>query len=229
MGQFNFSNIRYWLFDCDGVILNSNKVKTEAFEVVLHQFGEEVKSLFLQYHLSNGGVSRQQKFKYLFENILNTSVDVEHYNNLLEQYSKECLAGLINCEVSRGLLPLFEILRQMNARAFVVSGGSQVELNQVFRVLGIHHLFEGVFGNPLNKYEIVTSLVKDFDLDRAHTIFFGDARYDYEVASENGLQFAFCHKWSEFEGWSEYFKGRSVFIVEDLLEFRDRFGSCYHR
>lgn len=229
MGVFDCSKMQYCLFDCDGVILNSNKVKTEAFEAVVHPFGEEVKSLFLQYHLSNGGVTRQQKFRYLFENILKMRVDIDLYNDLLNQYSKECIAGLINCEISSGLLPLFEILTQMNARAFVVSGGAQVELNHVFRVLGIDHLFEGIFGNPLNKYEIVSCLDKDFGLNRDRTIFFGDSRYDYEVASKNGLEFVFCHKWSEFEGWSEYFINKKVLIVEDLLEFRNILGSCNSR
>ena len=55
------------IFDCDGVILNSNKIKTESFYKVAKKFGEKEAIKLVKFHLSNGGISRYEKFKFFLE------------------------------------------------------------------------------------------------------------------------------------------------------------------
>ena len=57
------------IFDCDGVILNSNTVKSDSFYSSALPFGEKAADLLLRYHLENGGVSRYVKFRYLISDI----------------------------------------------------------------------------------------------------------------------------------------------------------------
>ena len=38
------------IFDCDGVILNSNSVKTQAFYLIAKSFGDEIADSFIEYH-----------------------------------------------------------------------------------------------------------------------------------------------------------------------------------
>jgi len=38
------------VFDCDGVILDSNRVKTDAFHKAALFYGGEVADIFVQYH-----------------------------------------------------------------------------------------------------------------------------------------------------------------------------------
>ena len=45
-------------FDCDGVILNSNKVKTNAFYKIALEYGDESAKKLVNYHIKNGGISR---------------------------------------------------------------------------------------------------------------------------------------------------------------------------
>ena len=58
------------IFDCDGVILNSNKIKTRAFRMASFAFGYEASNSLESYHLKNGGVSRYAKFDYFLKNIV---------------------------------------------------------------------------------------------------------------------------------------------------------------
>ena len=37
----NFQDYKTIVFDCDGVILNSNKLKTDAFRIVAKNYGDE--------------------------------------------------------------------------------------------------------------------------------------------------------------------------------------------
>ena len=51
------------IFDCDGVILNSNKIKTEAFRKILKKYNQNAVYEFINYHKNNGGISRYIKIK----------------------------------------------------------------------------------------------------------------------------------------------------------------------
>ena len=58
------------IFDCDGVILNSNKIKTESFRKILKNFDTCAIQEFIDYHENNGGLSRYIKLDYFLSNIL---------------------------------------------------------------------------------------------------------------------------------------------------------------
>jgi len=50
------------VFDCDGVVLNSNKIKTQAFYEAAKHFGHESAQALVDYPVANGGISRYAKF-----------------------------------------------------------------------------------------------------------------------------------------------------------------------
>ena len=58
------SKYKNLFFDCDGLILNSNKIKTQAFKEVVSQYGEKASNELQNYHIKNGGISRYKKFNY---------------------------------------------------------------------------------------------------------------------------------------------------------------------
>ena len=63
----NIYNYDFFIFDCDGVILESNKLKSDAFSEALPNEPSHLVEEFISYHKNNGGVSRYEKFKYYFE------------------------------------------------------------------------------------------------------------------------------------------------------------------
>ena len=63
------SNYKNLIFDCDGIILNSNKIKTQAFYDVVSIYGNKAANELKNYHIKNGGISRYKKFHYFSENI----------------------------------------------------------------------------------------------------------------------------------------------------------------
>ena len=66
----NFRKYKSIVFDCDGVILNTNKIKTEGFRVSTKNYKNEYVELLVKYHLLNGGISRFRKFEYFLDEIL---------------------------------------------------------------------------------------------------------------------------------------------------------------
>lgn len=205
------------LFDCDGVLLDSNKLKSDAFFEVARSHGDLPAKQFLSYHQEHGGISRNKKFDYFVSEIL-ASPDMDT-QPLLDEYAGRVKAGLVSCDAAEGLERLRE--QTPNAKWAVVSGGNQDELRDVFQTRGIAHLFDaGIFGSPDKKEKIVSEQLALGNFTQP-AVLIGDSRYDCIVAEEFSLDFIFMTRWSEFSGWEEFFQDREYKIlsqVSDLLK-----------
>lgn len=204
------------VFDCDGVLLNSNSVKTQAFYQVALPYGEKAAKGLVDYHVKNGGISRYTKFEYFQRDILAQPFDIIMHSNLLEAFATEVRKGLLTCEIARGLEELRNVTR--DSRWMVVSGGDQVELRDIFALRGIEHLFDGeIFGSPDDKDTIVSREIATGNL-MMPAVFFGDTKYDMEVALHVGLDFVFVSKWSEYPFFGTGTEGlSSICQLSDLL------------
>jgi phosphoglycolate phosphatase-like HAD superfamily hydrolase len=204
------------IFDCDGVILNSNSLKTQAFHDVAMRFGEEAASLLVRFHVQHGGISRYRKFEYLLEEILGRTATSEEIAELAGDYGDRVYQHLLRCEVSpclkemRGSMP--------GTRWAVVSGGDQVELRRVFAERNLLALFDGgIYGSPRNKDEILLHQFQSGQLTMP-AVFLGDSQYDHEAAIRAGLGFLFVSGWSEFSNWPAYCLANGVTVVASLEE-----------
>lgn len=182
-----YLNYKTFVFDCDGVILNSNQLKTDAFYQVALPFGKQAATDFVRYHTENGGISRYKKFAHFLKHIAPPTKHTLTLETLLNQYAQHVTDGLLNCEVAAGL----EELRALtpNSRWLIVSGGDQNELRKVFSQRGLADLFDGgIFGSPDTKDEILAREIANHNIQHP-ALFFGDSKYDYQAATTAGLDF----------------------------------------
>lgn len=218
MLHLSIENYKSIIFDCDGVILDSNKLKTHAFYQTALSYGKEAAQALVNHHIENGGISRYRKFEYFLNNILDGAREGVCLESLLSVYAEQVSQGLLNCTIAPGLFELRRALPQ--ARWFVVSGADQTELREVFKVRGINHLFDGgIFGSPDSKDEILSKEKEENNI-LMPSLFLGDSRYDYSAAKNADMDFAFIAGWSEMSEWQEFcenWKIQSVHSVEDLL------------
>lgn len=205
---------RTLVFDCDGVVLNSNQVKTEAFYQAALPYGEAAAQALVDYHVANGGVSRYRKFEYLIGELLALPESLELLDALLKRYAALVYVGLRSCAVAPGLHALRE--RLPDANWLIVSGGDQLELREVFVERGLAPLFDGgIYGSPDAKDLILARELARGNI-RTPALFLGDSRFDHKCATAAGLDFVFLSGWSEFTGWAEYFSANRVVARESL-------------
>jgi phosphoglycolate phosphatase-like HAD superfamily hydrolase len=205
-----------FVFDCDGVILNSNRIKTEAFREVALRFGEQAAEVLVQFHVQHGGISRYRKFEYLLENILLRTADPQEVAALAKDYGDCIYHHLLDCEVAADL----NALREATASTswMVVSGGDQEELRRVFSERGLLTLFDGgIYGSPNTKDEILSKQIQSGRL-RKPALFLGDSQYDHEAAVRAGLDFIFVSNWTEFSSWPEYCQANKIGFVNQLAD-----------
>lgn len=209
-----------YIFDCDGVVLNSNKVKTEAFYQATLPYGEAAAQAMVVYHVANGGVSRYKKFAHFLGEIAPSYTEQQGPNleALLQAYAGHVRDGLFSCEIAPGLKELRE--KTLHARWLIVSGGDQDELRDVFAQRGIAEFFDGgIFGSPYTKDEILARELASANIQQP-ALFLGDSKYDYEAACRVGLDFVFLSGWSdvkEWESWVDFLGIKSLISLEEVL------------
>ena len=210
---------RGFVFDCDGVLLNSNPVKTRAFFEAARPWGEAAATTLVDYHTAHGGISRYQKFDYFFRHILGyEQVPDQEMAKILSRFAGAVRAGMASCEEAPGLRDFLSLLPQGCPRV-VISGGDQEELRGIFKARGLDVYFDAILGSPVDKDTHLGNILTEGRIDLP-AVFFGDAWYDFQVASRHGLDFIFLSGWSELDAWQSRFAGQPVQIYQDMAELR---------
>jgi phosphoglycolate phosphatase-like HAD superfamily hydrolase len=207
-----------WIFDCDGVLLDSNLIKTEAFYEIGLSYCKEQADELVVYHKQFGGISRFDKFKYFFETILQRKEYKEDLAAALVRYSLLVKSKLMQCPEAEGLRLFLDEIPE-GSRKIVVSGGLQSEVRESFIQRGLADYFDAIYGSPANKMEILQKEVER-GLLFFPAVFIGDSKYDYESAKAFGIDFIFVSCYSEFDGWRDYFKDKDALIVSNLSDIR---------
>ncbi len=204
------------VFDCDGVILDSNRVKTGAFRQAALPYGAAAAEALVAHHVAHGGVSRYRKFQHFLEEIV-PGQSGPGLEELLAAYAGAVRDGLMRCAVAPGLGALRAAFPEQ--RWLIVSGGDQAELRDIFAARGLDGLFDGgIFGSPDSKDTILARELACGNI-RPQALFLGDSTYDHRAAAAAGLDFVFISGWSEVADWPGYVQQhqlRSLAAVGDL-------------
>ena len=221
--KFNLNNYKTFIFDCDGVILDSNPLKTKAFEEVASLYGapDQVRA-FIRYHQERNGISRFIKFRYFFENILGRTPPSDYqkdYESCLELFHEKVLEKLKIFPVTPGFFDFMESLPP-SSRKIIISGTAEVELQEVFKLNHQDHLFNAIYGSPRKKTEILTE-EKNQGLLKEPALFIGDSSIDYEAAAAFKIDFVFLSQFTEFFEWKDYFKSKDVFIFKGFTDLNE--------
>ncbi|HQR50150.1 MAG TPA: HAD family hydrolase [Methylophilaceae bacterium] len=208
---------RTLVFDCDGVILDSNKVRAQAFYNCALPYGDRHAAALREYHILHGGVSRYVKFEVLLRDMVGVPVTDEAMQALLHAFTTEATIGLLQCEIAPGLQDLREATPHANW--ILVSGADQQELRHVFAQRGIAAWFDGgIFGSPSNKDDILARELAGGNL-RKPGLFFGDSRYDHQAAARAGLDFVFMSEWTDMADWQGYCREHGIAAAASFDQF----------
>lgn len=179
--------MRAVIFDFDGVILESADIKTHAFARLFEQHSEHVDAI-VDLHLRLAGVSRYEKFKLIYADILGEPLDDDGLARLGEEFSAICLDEVLTCEFVPGAREFLEA-RAESHLLFVASGTPEGELRHIVEQRGLSEFFRGVYGTPDTKGVISRRILDEHGLERHEAVFIGDATTDLEGAEEAGIPF----------------------------------------
>jgi len=205
-------------FDFDGVIADSVNVKTEAFAKMYESYGKEVKNSVITHHLSNGGISRFDKFKKYHKDFLGIDLNNKQLRQLDGEFHDLVVQKVIEAPFIPGAL---EFLKKyyLYVPLYIISATPHDEINEIVNKKGLKTYFQGIYGSPTKKNEWARYILGNNSFDRKKVIFVGDALSDYNAAINCGLHFVAKIEKSE----NNPFKGKKLnFQIIDLFDLEKR-------
>jgi phosphoglycolate phosphatase-like HAD superfamily hydrolase len=203
------------IFDCDGVVLDSNKVKTVAFYNAALPYGVNAAEALMEYHKKHGGISRYVKFEYFLKKIVKTRTEQTKLDILLDDYAHQVRKGLLCCQISHGLKKLRQVTQ---SRWLVVSGGDQNELRDIFSQRNLAESFNGgIFGSPDTKDAILSRELGSANI-KLPALFIGDSKYDHQAAATANIDFVFAYGLTEVSDWREYCDGNKLDFIDNISQ-----------
>lgn len=184
-----------YIFDCDGVILDSNQLKIDAMEIALTTELENNDKIYecINYFRNNFGQSRFHHVSHFLDNV--TKVPEFNKKNLeqriLNNFSNQCSQLYLKANLTPGI-KLF--LESCKGKKYVASGSEQAELIKVFKQLGLDVYFNGIFGSPTKKTDIITSILEEEK--NTNAVMIGDSESDMLSATKNNIDFIFYSPFS---------------------------------
>ena len=204
----------FHIFDCDGVILNSNHIKSEAFSIALKGESQSSVDKLIKYHKENGGLSRYKKFEFYYNSINPSNESKQKINRALELFSEFVFNNLLECDYIPGVLNYIKKLKDSGSLCYVNSGGDEEELKKIFKIRGIDHLFDLIKGSPISKKSNNQSIMDTLN-GNMKGAFYGDSKLDYQTAEAFNLDFFYIYGYSEWENPCGQCKGE----LEDFSNF----------
>jgi len=212
----SLDRFRTFVFDCDGVVLDSNELKTRVFHEVASRFGGAAAERLVDHHRAHGGVSRHEKFRWFVAEVLGRPRDAGLVDDLVDGFGRGVRRALEGCPTCPGAVEALARCAELGP-CFLVSGGLEEELRQVFRARGLDRHFRGIHGSPETKHRIMAGLATRGHLG-GETVCFGDSRLDREVARDFGCEFVFLARCTEMADWKAWVESEAIDWGLDLAE-----------
>jgi phosphoglycolate phosphatase-like HAD superfamily hydrolase len=178
------------IFDFDGVIIDSESVKVEAFRHVLSNYPSKLVDRLIEYHLCNGAISRFSKFRYFLEYICSESPadsKVAELSKAFSEFSMKrlCESSLINSEI----LECIKVAHNCGLRLFIVSGGAHEDLINICSFHGLDKYFIRIQGSPPEKSQSLSQVISEYSIDIGSTVLIGDSMNDFDAAQYCNIDF----------------------------------------
>lgn len=199
------------IFDFDGVIAESVDVKTEAFKE-LFKYRSDIVDDVEKFHLENGGMSRYDKFRYIYKNLLKEPLSDELFNELCEKFHVLVVDKVVEAPFVPGAQEVLDIWEGAYTM-YIVSGTPQEEMDEVVRRRKLGRYFSAVLGSPASKTDLINGILKDKGYKPEEVLFIGDSKNDLNAAKDTGVTFI-ARVTGEDRSWAESNKVKR--IIEDL-------------
>ena len=179
--------LRALILDFDGVLVESEEVKTQVFREVFEGFPHFIDQM-MAYHAAHPSAPRHVKFGHLAE-LLGRANDRAFVAELSNDFSRKAVGRTAACPAVLGAV---EFLEEFSSRLplYLASATPESDLQEILHLRGWQSFFVEVFGYPPRpKSEAVRQALAIAGGDGNSVAFVGDSPGDFRVASEAGVEF----------------------------------------
>lgn len=177
------------LWDFDGVIIDSEKIREEGFYKIFECFPVDQVEQLMDFHRNNGGLSRYVKIKYFYEKIIKKDISEADIIKIANDFSNIMLSKLINPALLIEDSLCFIKSNYKFYNMHIVSASDQTELRHICSKLNIEKHFKSIHGSPETKINSVKNLIERNKYVKSECVLIGDSFNDKEAADTNNISF----------------------------------------
>lgn len=181
--------IKTILWDFDGVIIDSMKIKGDGFVELFNNHDKQDLLSFEKFHYENGGVSRFDKIKYFYSEIIKKSINESQILEFANKFSEIIEKKLNNKDNLIKETIDFIKINYSKYNFHIVSGAEHNELNRLCCNLDLKKYFITINGSPIRKSILVKNILNKYFYKNTETVLIGDAISDYNASTENNILF----------------------------------------
>ncbi len=182
--------IKVIVFDFDGTLIDSNRLKYDAFFELFANTQDHVQTI--QNVLSE---KKEQSRYIILEEILRQLGHKQpdgikkKVKMLADRYNERVVAGAKTCSEMPGAGNMLRSL-SWRYRLYISSTTPEEPLKEIVLFRGWAQLFEDIFGYPRRKPETIQHIFKRENVTGSEVLVVGDGESDRQSAAENGCHFA---------------------------------------
>jgi len=194
------SLIQAIVFDFDGTLIDSNEIKLSAFYEVTAHISGAVAELDRIFQDPNRG-DRYDIFAALQARLGSDAA------NLTKAYGERCEAVILDKLANSRVTETLDKLKSEGRKLFIASATPEVNLVAMLDKSELVTRFEGIYGRPAGKAEILRRIMETNDLQRSMMVVVGDGEDDFRGAKEFGCRFV---------GIGPVFAGRADAVIDRI-------------
>ncbi len=172
------------IFDFDGVIINSHKIKTLAFYNIFKMYGKQKAILAKNYHLKNIGKSRFFKFKFILKHIVRKKFKKSDLSILDDKFDYFVNKRIKKLQPSKFLNKFLKKNYQKH-NLYISTGTPQKKILKILEYKKLKKYFKKIYGSPENKLFHIQQIKKN----NLTTLFIGDSTQDLNSAKKSKIKF----------------------------------------
>jgi phosphoglycolate phosphatase-like HAD superfamily hydrolase len=181
------SPLRVLILDFDGVVIESNDVKTAAFRHVFSRFPEHAEAM-MAFHHSHVSLSRFAKFEHLLS-LMGREDDTALMADIAAGFSKRILDGMMTVPLVPGTE---DFLRKLTQRlpVYLASVTPADELIEILAQRELKQWFRDVYGcPPWTKQDAIQDVLAREAVAPTDALLIGDSAGDQRIARATGVGF----------------------------------------
>lgn len=183
------SKISILALDFDGVILESNDIKHQAFKKIFSRYPEKLDEL-MNYHMAHPATVRFEKFEHAAKSILQLEGPAAEkiINAWADEFENLTEEAILNCDFVVGAHDFLNHF-QGEMPIYLLSATPTQILDKILEKRDLKKYFKRVHGGPLNKAELLEEISSLEKVSPEEILFIGDSPSDLVAAQIASTQF----------------------------------------
>jgi len=181
------SALRVLILDFDGVVIESNAVKTQAFQHVFARFPEHAEAMMV-FHHDHVSLSRFAKFEHLLA-LIGRADDAALMADIAADFSRRVIEGMMAVPLVQGAETF---LHKVTPRlpVYLATVTPAEELSLILAKRGLVHWFRDVYGcPPWTKPDAIRDVLTREGVKPGNALLIGDSAGDQRAAQMTGVGF----------------------------------------